>query len=146
MVVLGGVAVSYERGTPVGEGFGGARSERSALHPRLPSALSCADPHGGVRPFQRKSICITQLTLGSYVVQIWSRNGRNFDPTKPSYSTEWIGCRSATPGCFLAASFDLQHQLLHNNPSLHTVEYAGFVDPRFSGVTLPNLHHIRRSS
>jgi len=28
----------------------------------------------------------------------------------------------------------------------HTVEYAGLVDPRFWGVTCPNLHHIRPST
>ena len=26
---------------------------------------------------------------------------------------------------------------------LHIVEYVGFVDPRFWGVTRPNLNHIR---
>ena len=43
--------------------------------------------HGGVRPFHQKSTCLTQLTLGPYVVQNWSSYGRKFDPTKPSYST-----------------------------------------------------------
>ena len=28
-------------------------------------------PHGGARPFHRKSTCLTKLTLGPYVVQIW---------------------------------------------------------------------------
>ena len=31
-------------------------------------------PHGGVRPFHQMSTCLTQLTLGPYVVQTWSRN------------------------------------------------------------------------
>jgi len=31
-------------------------------------------PHGGVRPSHQKSTGLTQLTLGPYVVQIWSRN------------------------------------------------------------------------
>ena len=31
-------------------------------------------PNGVIRPFHRKSTGLTQLTLGSYVVQIWSRN------------------------------------------------------------------------
>jgi len=44
---------------------------------------------GGVLTFHQQSICITQLTLGPCVMQIWSRYGRNFEPTKPSYSTEW---------------------------------------------------------
>jgi len=41
-------------------------------------------PHVGVRPFHQKSTCLTQLTLGPYVVQIWSRDVRNIEPTKPS--------------------------------------------------------------
>jgi len=32
-------------------------------------------PHDGVRPFHQKSTCLIQLTLGRYVVQIWSRGG-----------------------------------------------------------------------
>jgi len=31
-------------------------------------------PHGGVRPFHQKSTCLTQLTLGPYVVHNWSRD------------------------------------------------------------------------
>ena len=31
-------------------------------------------PHDGLRPFHQKSICITQWTLGPYVVHIWSCN------------------------------------------------------------------------
>jgi len=34
-----------------------------------------------------KSTCLMQLTLGPYVVQIWSRYSRNFESTQPSYST-----------------------------------------------------------
>ena len=44
-------------------------------------------PHGGVRPFNRKSTCITQLTLEPYGVQIWSRNPRISEATKPANST-----------------------------------------------------------
>ena len=36
-------------------------------------------PHGGPRPFHQKSNCLAQLNSGSYVVQSWSRCGRNFD-------------------------------------------------------------------
>ena len=46
-------------------------------------------PHGGIRPFHQKSTCLTELTSGPYVVQIWSRNARNFEETKRSYSTVW---------------------------------------------------------
>ena len=31
-------------------------------------------PHGGLRPFHQKSTCLTQLTFGACVLQIWSRN------------------------------------------------------------------------
>jgi len=34
-------------------------------------------PHGGLRPFHQKSSCLTQLTLGPCVVQIWSRYVQN---------------------------------------------------------------------
>ena len=46
------------------------------IHPAhtLVSTLNLRYPHGGVRPFHQKSTCLTQLTLGPYVVQIWSRN------------------------------------------------------------------------
>ena len=46
-------------------------------------------PHGGARPFHEKATCLTQSTLGPYVVQIWSRHARNFEPTKPAYCTVW---------------------------------------------------------
>jgi hypothetical protein len=62
MTVLGGVAVSYERGTPVG------RPSRLLVSPNR------SKPHGGVRAFHQKTTCLTQLTLGPCVVQIWSRN------------------------------------------------------------------------
>ena len=45
-------------------------------------------PFGGVPFFYQKSTGLTQLTLGTYVVQIWSRYGRNLEPTKPSNCTE----------------------------------------------------------
>jgi len=41
-------------------------------------------PYGGVLPIHQKSICPTQSTLGPCVVKVWSRNARNFKPTKPS--------------------------------------------------------------
>ena len=39
--------------------------------------------------FRQKSTCITQLTLGPHVVQIWSRNVRKSERTKPANSTVW---------------------------------------------------------
>ena len=33
---------------------------------------------------------VMHLIVGPYAVQIWSRNARNFEPTKPSYCTVWI--------------------------------------------------------
>ena len=44
-------------------------------------------PLGGLRPFHHKSTCLTQITVGPYVVQIWSRDARDLEPMKPSYST-----------------------------------------------------------
>ena len=43
--------------------------------------LKCIVPHGGVRPVHQKSTHLTKLTLGPYVVQIWSRNPRNSEAT-----------------------------------------------------------------
>ena len=36
-----------------------------------------------------KTACITRLTFGPYVMQIWSRNTLKFRGTNPAYSTEW---------------------------------------------------------
>jgi len=57
-------------------------------------------PHGGVRPVHQTSTRLTQLTLGPYVVQIWSRNPPNLEGTKLPDSTEWFepGCVSLNPG------------------------------------------------
>ena len=49
--------------------------------------VSESTPHSGERPLHQKSICLTKLTVRPYVVQIWSRYARDFDRTKPSYST-----------------------------------------------------------
>jgi len=45
--------------------------------------------HGAARPFHQKSTCLTQSTLGPYVVQIWSRTTPSLGRTNPAYSTEW---------------------------------------------------------
>jgi len=37
----------------------------------------------------QRSTCITQLTVGPYVVQNWSRNPRISEATKPANSTVW---------------------------------------------------------
>jgi len=55
----------------------------------FPQALERCIPHGGVRPFHQKSTFLTQLTLGSYVVQIWSRTPRISAGSKPTNTTEW---------------------------------------------------------
>ena len=44
-------------------------------------------PHGGVRLFHQKSTCLKQLTLGTHVLQIWSRYVQNYEPTRSSYAT-----------------------------------------------------------
>jgi len=38
------------------------------------AGFTMAAPHVGLRPFHQKSTCITQLTAGPYLVQIWSRS------------------------------------------------------------------------
>jgi len=53
----------------------------------LPADEKTALP--GLRPFHQKSTRLTELTILSYVVQIWTSNGRNFELTKPSKSTVW---------------------------------------------------------
>ena len=67
--------------------FGSGRS----VPPKTPFPGHSSYLHGGAPPFHIKSICIGQVTLRPYVVQTWSHDGRNFGPTKPSYSTEWNG-------------------------------------------------------
>ena len=47
------------------------------------------DPHGQVQPVHQKSTCFTQLTSGPSVVQVWSRNVRKSEGTKPASSTVW---------------------------------------------------------
>ena len=42
------------------------------------AALSRVPP-GGVHRFHQKSTCLTQLTLGPYVVQIWSRSTPEYE-------------------------------------------------------------------
>ena len=49
------------------------------------------------RPFHQTLTCLTQLSSGPYVVQIWSRYVLTFEPTKPSSFTEWT-VESYQPG------------------------------------------------
>ena len=42
------------------------------------------------RPFHQKSSCLTQLTLGPYVVQIWSRNTPQTGPEQVVHEVEVI--------------------------------------------------------
>ena len=58
---------------------------------QVPAGLDGVLPHGGLRPFHQKSTCITQLTLGPNAVQIWPRNPRVSEATKPSNLTVWMG-------------------------------------------------------
>ena len=53
-----------------GLALSGRSSRGSSYTPR--SRRCPPHPHGGVRPFHQKSTCLTQLTLGPCVVQIWS--------------------------------------------------------------------------
>ena len=67
----------------------------AALRELLPGLRHGTLPHGGTRPFNQKSMCLTQLTSRPNVVRIWSRNPRISEATKPSNSTEW---RELLPG------------------------------------------------
>ena len=46
-------------------------------------------PHGRGQPSHQKSTCLTQLTSGPNVVQIWSRNPQLSEAKQPSDFTEW---------------------------------------------------------
>ena len=52
--------------------------------PSTSSSTRSLSPHGGARPVHQKSTCLTQLTLGPYVVRIWSRYPSNLEGTKSS--------------------------------------------------------------
>ena len=68
------------------EEWDAARSEWKALEAKTVPASAhhtvIPPPHGGVRPFHRKSTCIRQLTSGPYVVQIWSRTTPESGPNE----------------------------------------------------------------
>ena len=46
-------------------------------------AKASPPPHGGLRPVHRKSTGLKQLSLGSYVVQIWSSYVQNLSTGNP---------------------------------------------------------------
>jgi len=72
--------------------FGGwsATPYASAMIARHARALArTLYPYGGLRPFRQKSICLAQLTLGPYVLQIWSCYLSNCEGTNPSHSIVW---------------------------------------------------------
>ena len=48
------------------------------LNPGNPTPLHFEPPYGGLRPFHQTSTCITQVTSGPYLVQIWSRTTSEF--------------------------------------------------------------------
>ena len=52
-------------------------------------------PHGGVRPFHQKSTCLTQLSLGPCMVQIWPRCCHFPGERKPRTSP----CGTSEPWC-----------------------------------------------
>ena len=56
---------------------------------RLGGRPLCGRARAQPQPAHQKSTCLTQLTLGPDVVQIWSRYPSNLEGTKPSYSTVW---------------------------------------------------------
>ena len=62
-----------------------------------------------VRPFHPMSSCLTQLSLGPYVVSIWSRNVQIYGRKKPSTFTEW--CRRMVVKLFTSSSLSLSMQV-----------------------------------
>ena len=68
-------------------------------------------PHDGLRPFHQKSTCVTQSTLGSYAVQIWSRN-RQFqverNPRSPPCDLVWHADVTCCAGDFCDWRADTQ--------------------------------------
>ena len=48
-------------------------------------------PHVAVRPFREKSTYLTQIMLGPYMAQIWSRITKNYGGTKPPNCTVQYG-------------------------------------------------------
>jgi len=111
---------------------------------RFPTLLAC--PHGGGRPFHQKSNCITQITLGPYVVQIWSRYGGNFDPTKPSYSSEWFCsfCEEQM-SCSVRVSRTWVRSLRSMKSDLLNRTHNDFIDRRDPTQVLPQVAGFRRA-
>ena len=58
----------------------GSREKRNSSDD---AALDPADPHGGERPFHKKSTCLARSTVGPYVVQVWSRNPQHLMQQNP---------------------------------------------------------------
>ena len=85
--------------------------------------VDCPQPHGGLRPFNQKLTCLTQLTSGPCVVKIWSRNPRISEATKPANSTVWSFtlCGETESGLSTLGS---QNRL---RPSLELKGVEGFV-------------------
>ena len=56
-----------------------------------PCGTSMAErqPHGRLRSVHQKSTCLTRIASGPCVVQIRSRDARNFEPKKASNATVW---------------------------------------------------------
>ena len=69
-------------------------------------------PHGGLRPVHQKSTCITQLTLGPYVVQIRSRSVQISERTKPAESTVWVCAQDAEGSTWWPYEVDSSCRLL----------------------------------
>ena len=84
-----------------------------------------------------KSTCLTQLTLGPYVVQVWWRNPRMSEETKPLNSVEWpviFLLHAGLPGTILVSAKT-------RSTSAH---HAGGVEwnPRYTSTTVSlSAHH-----
>ena len=127
--------------------------------------LRVLHPHGGMRPFHRKSTCLARLSLGPCVMQIWSRNPQNFrqgDPRAlPSRQAELVSSDGVFPTKITKRKDDtmsstsvLQHisyprtnTKLYNSPEsmVRTVSLAVFAPPEIR-VWLEPFYVSKQSS
>ena len=75
-------------------------------------------PEGRYYPMKRHALmvgqtstCLTQSTLGPYVVCVWPRDVRKSEPTKPSDSTVWLKAAAETRRARAGSSL-IKHKVL----------------------------------
>ena len=134
----------------------GSYSTVHVLPPRTIDHFTVS-PHGGVRPFHQKSSCLTQLTLGTYVVQIWSRNTPESGPNEtfvlyrvvpnPDITRPRIAGHGAElvvlVRCLASHTIDhSSHFIYHLIVSSHTLEDLMIVSPHIIDYFIFSSHII----